>query len=125
MTARSRSACVRDKIRAPTARSRPPTATASQRASSIAIASSGRSPDRWAETIASIRPFLPTTVSGSYERGDALDVDDVGSFTPVEKVRSVSADLMWDTRLGQTTLSYWQRSTKATADEVRLESTKD
>lgn len=82
-------------------------------------------PDKLAESIAGVRPFLPTTISGSYEQGDALDSDDPSSFAPVEKVRSVSADLMWDTRFGQTTVSYWQRATKATAEDIRLQSTKD
>lgn len=82
-------------------------------------------PNKLAEVIAPIRPFLPTTISGSYEQGDALQPDGPDTFTAVERVRSVSADLMWDTRLGQTTASYWQRDTKATADVLRLQTTKD
>ena len=82
-------------------------------------------PNKLAEVLSPITPFLPTTISASYEQGDALQPDGPDTGTPVEKVRSMSADLTWDTRFGQTTASYWSRTTKADADEVRLETAKD
>lgn len=82
-------------------------------------------PNKLAEVLSPIRPFLPTTISASYEQGDALQPDGPDTGTPVERVRSMSTDLTWDTRLGQTTFSMWQRDLKTNADELNLEKASD
>jgi hypothetical protein len=82
-------------------------------------------PDKLAEVLSPVRPFLPTTVSASYESGDALQPDGPDTGTPVERVRSISTDLTWETRLGETTMSYWSRSIKTNADELSLEKARD
>ena len=82
-------------------------------------------PHKVAEIISPIAPFLPNTVSASFEEGDGLQPDSIGSLTPVERVRSMSLDLTWDTQLGQTTASLWQRDTKANVDDISLQRTSD
>ena len=82
-------------------------------------------PNKLAEVMSPVRPFLPTTISASYEQGDSLQPDGPDAGTPVEHVRSMSTDLMWDTRLGQTSVSFWQRNLKTNADELTLEKASD
>ncbi len=82
-------------------------------------------PNKLAEVLSPITPFLPSTVSASYERGDALQPDQPDSATPIERVSSMSADLTWQTRFGETTASYWQRQIKTDAQDMRLETASD
>ncbi|MBI1212050.1 MAG: hypothetical protein GC190_11350 [Alphaproteobacteria bacterium] len=82
-------------------------------------------PNKLGEAVSPIRPFLPTTISASYEQGDALQPDGPDNGGPIEHVRSMSTDLSWDTRLGQTTVSLWQRDIKTNADDLTLERASD
>ncbi|MFM9862756.1 MAG: hypothetical protein ACKVRO_04035 [Micropepsaceae bacterium] len=67
-------------------------------------------PDAVAEAIDPIRPFLPTVLSGGFERGDVIRAELLPG--PRDRVSTANAALMWDTRLGETTASFWQRQIK-------------
>jgi len=82
-------------------------------------------PNKLAEALSPIVPFLPSTVSASFERGDALQPDAPGSAAPTERVSSMSTDLTWETRFGETTASYWQRRIRTDARDLRLETASD
>ncbi len=60
-----------------------------------------------AEAIDPIRPFLPTSVNGGFERGDVMRSE----FTtgPRDKVSTANLSMAWDTSRGQTTASFWER----------------
>ena len=60
-----------------------------------------------AEAIDPIRPFLPTSVNGGLERGDIMRSE----FTtgPRDKVSTANLSMTWDTSLGETTASFWER----------------
>ena len=83
-------------------------------------------PNKVAEVLSPIVPFLPNTISASYEVGDALQPDGpVAVGTAAERVRSMSADFTWETRFGETKASYWSREIRADADQVRLDTASD
>ena len=65
-------------------------------------------PDAIAEAIDPIRPFLPTSINGGFERGDVVRSE----FTtgPRDKVQTANLAMTWNTRLGDTTASFWQRT---------------
>lgn len=64
-------------------------------------------PDAIADAIDPIRPFLPTSINAGFERGDVVRAE----FTagPRDKVSTANVALTWNTRLGETTASAWQR----------------
>ena len=64
-------------------------------------------PDALADAIDPIRPFLPTIVSGGYERGDVIRSELLPG--PRDRVTTANAAMSWDTRLGETTASFWER----------------
>ncbi len=64
-------------------------------------------PDAVADAIDPIRPFLPTMVSGGFERGDVVRSELLPG--PRDRVTTANAALTWDTRLGETTASAWER----------------
>ena len=72
-------------------------------------------PDAIADFIDPIRPFLPTVVNAGFERGDVVRAELLPG--PRDKVATANAAMMWDTRLGETTASVWER--RITTDIVR------
>ncbi|NOT40180.1 MAG: hypothetical protein HOP13_06785 [Alphaproteobacteria bacterium] len=64
-------------------------------------------PDAVADAIDPIRPLLPTVVSGGFERGDVIRAELLPG--PRDRVSTANAALTWDTRLGETTASFWER----------------
>lgn len=66
-------------------------------------------PEAVADAIDPIRPFLPTMISGGFERGDIVRAELLPG--PRDRVSTANAALMWDTRLGETTASFWERRT--------------
>ena len=66
-------------------------------------------PDAVADAIDPIRPFLPTMISGGFERGDIVRAELLPG--PRDRVSTANAAMMWDTRLGETTASFWERRT--------------
>jgi hypothetical protein len=64
-------------------------------------------PDALADAIDPIRPFLPTVVSGGFERGDVIRSELLPG--PRDRVQTANAAMTWDTRLGETTASFWDR----------------
>lgn len=71
-------------------------------------------PSAVADAIDPVRFILPTSVSGGFERGDVVRAE----FTtgPRDKVTTANLAMTWDTRLGETTASFWQR--KVTTDLI-------
>jgi hypothetical protein len=83
-------------------------------------------PDKVAEALAPAMPFMPNMISASFEEGDSFKPEGPDTpGTPRERVRSVSTALMWQSRLGETTASYWTRQIKTDVDQLRLETVKD
>ncbi len=82
-------------------------------------------PSKLAEVLSPVTPFLPNMVSVNFEQGDTLQPDGPSTSTPIERVRSMAADLTWDTRFGQTTASVWERDIRADVGDVRLETSTD
>ena len=66
-------------------------------------------PNAVADAIDPIRPFLPTMVSGGFERGDVVRAELLPG--PRDRVSTANAAMIWDTRLGETTASFWERRT--------------
>lgn len=64
-------------------------------------------PDAVADAIDPIRPFLPTMISGGFERGDVIRSELLPG--PRDRVSTANAAMSWDTRLGETTASVWER----------------
>lgn len=64
-------------------------------------------PDAVADAIDPIRPLLPTVVSGGFEAGDVIRSELLPG--PRDRVSTANAALTWDTRLGETTASFWER----------------
>ncbi len=64
-------------------------------------------PDAVADAIDPIRPFLPTMISGGFERGDVVRAELLPG--PRDRVSTANGAMMWDTRLGETTASFWER----------------
>ena len=64
-------------------------------------------PDAVADAIDPIRPFLPTSVSGGYEKGDVIRSELLPG--PRDRVATATGAMQWDTRLGETTASFWER----------------
>jgi hypothetical protein len=64
-------------------------------------------PDAVAEAIDPIRPFLPTVVNAGFERGDIIRAELLPG--PRDRVQTANAAMTWDTRLGETTASFWER----------------
>jgi hypothetical protein len=64
-------------------------------------------PDAVAEAIDPIRPLLPTVISGGYEKGDIIRSELLPG--PRDRVATANAAMTWDTRLGATTASFWER----------------
>jgi len=64
-------------------------------------------PDAIADAIDPIRPFLPTTVSGGFERGDVIRSELLPG--PRDRVSTGNVALTWETSLGETTASAWER----------------
>lgn len=86
-------------------------------------------PDTVADTIEPVVPFLPTSISGGFERGDVVRTE----FTtgPRDKVSTANIAMTWDTRWGQTTASFWERRistdliTPGVEDGVKLSRSSD
>lgn len=70
-------------------------------------------PSAVADAIDPIRPFLPTRVAANIERGDVTRSE--LTIGPRERVDTASFALTWDTRLGETTASAWERRIKTDA----------
>ena len=64
-------------------------------------------PDAVADAIDPIRPLLPTVVSGGFERGDVIRSELLPG--PRDRVSTANGAMTWDTRLGETTASFWER----------------
>ena len=64
-------------------------------------------PSTVAEFIDPIRAFLPTSIRGGAERGDIVRSD--FSSGPRDKVSTANLAMTWNTRLGDTTASFWER----------------
>jgi len=67
-------------------------------------------PNAIADAIDPIRPFLPTSVSGAFERGDIVRAELIPG--PRDRVDTANVALTWDTSLGETTASVWERKIK-------------
>jgi len=67
-------------------------------------------PNGLADAIDPIRPFLPTAVSGGFERGDIVRAELLPG--PRDRVDTANVALTWDTSLGETTASFWERRIK-------------
>ncbi|MEQ1754113.1 MAG: hypothetical protein ABL973_08260 [Micropepsaceae bacterium] len=86
-------------------------------------------PSAVADAIDPVRFILPTSVSGGFERGDVVRAE----FTtgPRDKVTTANMAMTWDTRLGETTASFWQRKittdliTPGVEDGVKLSQSSD
>ena len=64
-------------------------------------------PDAVADAIDPVRPFLPRTIEAGFERGDIIRAELIPG--PRDRVSTATAALTWDTRLGETTASFWER----------------
>ena len=64
-------------------------------------------PSAIADAIDPIRPLLPTSFSGGFERGDVVRAELLPG--PRDRVQTATASMTWDTRLGETTASAWDR----------------
>ena len=86
-------------------------------------------PDAVADRIEPIIPLLPTSIMGGFERGDVVRAE----FTsgPRDKVSTANLAMTWDTRLGETTASFWERRiatdmiTPGVEDGMRLSRSSD
>jgi hypothetical protein len=67
-------------------------------------------PNAVADAIDPIRPFLPTSVSGGFERGDIVRAELLPG--PRDRVDTANIAFTWDTNLGETTASFWERRIK-------------
>lgn len=64
-------------------------------------------PDAIAEAIDPVRPFLPRSINAGFERGDIIRSELLPG--PRDKVSTANLALTWETNLGETTASYWER----------------
>lgn len=64
-------------------------------------------PDAVADAIDPVRPFLPRAINASFERGDIIRSELIPG--PRDRVSTANVALMWESTLGQTTASYWER----------------
>ncbi|MEQ1866407.1 MAG: hypothetical protein ABL996_17345 [Micropepsaceae bacterium] len=64
-------------------------------------------PDAVADAIDPIRPFLPTSISGGFEKGDIVRAELLPG--PRDKISTANLAMTWDTRYGETTASVWER----------------
>jgi hypothetical protein len=67
-------------------------------------------PNAVADAIDPIRPFLPTSVYAGFERGDIVRAELLPG--PRDRVDTANVALTWDTSLGETTASFWERRIK-------------
>jgi hypothetical protein len=86
-------------------------------------------PDAVADAIDPIRPFLPTSINAGFERGDVVRAELLPG--PRDRVQTANASLTWDTRLGETTASAWERRVNTDIvlpggeDKIPLSSSRD
>jgi hypothetical protein len=64
-------------------------------------------PDAVADAIDPIRPFLPTSINGGFERGDVIRSELLPG--PRDRVSTANVAMTWDTDYGETTASVWER----------------
>ncbi len=64
-------------------------------------------PDAVADAIDPIRPFLPTSINGGFERGDVIRSELLPG--PRDRVSTANVAMTWDTDYGETTASFWER----------------
>ncbi len=64
-------------------------------------------PDAVADAIDPIRPFLPTSINGGFEKGDIVRAELLPG--PRDKISTANVAMTWDTKYGETTASVWER----------------
>jgi hypothetical protein len=64
-------------------------------------------PDAVADAIDPIRPFLPTSISGGFEKGDIARAELLPG--PRDRISTANVAMTWETNLGETTASVWDR----------------
>lgn len=64
-------------------------------------------PDAVADAIDPIRPFLPTSISGGFEKGDVARSELAQG--PRDRISTANVAMTWDTDYGETTASVWER----------------
>ncbi|MCE9524233.1 MAG: hypothetical protein K8S25_17580 [Alphaproteobacteria bacterium] len=85
-------------------------------------------PDAVADAIDPIRPFLPTSISGGFEKGDIVRSELLPG--PRDRVSTANVAMTWDTRYGETSASFWERRINtdivaAGRDDVPLAESRD